>query len=294
MDDSALERRILGDALRQEGYDIKEFADGRDVLASLREGSEPDPDMVLLDAMMPGLDGFATCEAVKGMWKNRSVPVVMITAREDAASIDRAFDCGADDYVVKPVNMALLCRRIEMIVKARRADEMIRMMAYHDSLTGLPNRRLFESELSRLMTRKGSDGNALAIVFLDLDRFKLVNDRMGHAAGDQLLVEMARRFRQAVRSTDFVARLGGDEFMMILPQVDGLQSLLPVISPVFAACDRPVPVEGVDARIGVSVGVSFYPRDGEDINGLMKKADFALYQSKEKNGNTFTCFSGCN
>jgi diguanylate cyclase (GGDEF)-like protein len=105
---------------------------------------------------------------------------------------------------------------------------------------------------------------------------------------------MARRFRDVVRSTDFVARLGGDEFMMILPQVGDLKTLLPIISSVFEACDRPAFLEGGEVRIGISMGVSFFPKDGSDLNELMKKADLSLYQSKAKKGHTFTCYSDPN
>lgn len=293
VDDSGLERRILSDILQVSGYEVKEFADGKDVLTWLKCIDGRWPDMILLDAMMTVLDGFSTCEAIKKLPRGHAVPILMITARDDDTAIETAFDCGAEDYIVKPVNVALLRRRIEMILKARRADEMVRLMAYHDPLTGLPNRRFFESELSRWLNYAVKEDETLAIAFLDLDQFKKVNDSMGHDAGDELLVEMARRFRKAVRPTDFVARLGGDEFLMLLPQVSDIKTLLPVISQVFETCDRPLLIKGVETRVGVSVGVSFYPLDGNDGIGLMKKADQALYQSKELCGNTFTCYSGC-
>lgn len=293
VDDSGLERRILGDMLRNYGYAVKEFVDGKDVLTWLKCVDDPWPDMILMDAMMTVLDGFSTCEAIKALPRGSSVPILMITARDDAAAIDRAFDCGAEDYIVKPVNDALLRRRIDMIIRARRVDEITRLMAYQDFLTGLPNRRRFEDQLKHWVDRSKTASNTLAVIFLDLDHFKEVNDRMGHAAGDQLLVEIARRFQKAIRSTDFIARLGGDEFMMILPQVNDLKTLLPIISAVFEACDHPVTIATQNIQIGVSVGISFFPRDGCESNTLMQKADQALYRSKERCGNTFTCYSDC-
>ena len=294
VDDSGLERRVLGDMLQEYGYAVKEFVDGKDVLTWLELVEDPWPDMILMDAMMTVMDGFSTCEAIKALPKGPAIPILMITGREDAAAIDRAFDCGAEDYIVKPVNDALLRRRIAMIVKARQADEMTRLMAYQDSLTGLPNRRHFEEQLKKCLSYAQKSIAPLAIIFLDLDRFKEVNDRKGHAVGDQLLIEMARRFKKAVRSTDFVARLGGDEFMMILPQVGNMKTLLPIISAVFEVCDHPVAVEVSDIEIKVSAGISFFPQDGCEINVLMQKADQALYRSKERNGNTFSCYSNCN
>ena len=294
VDDSGLERRVLGDMLLEYGYAVKEFVDGKDVLTWLELVEDPWPDIILMDAMMTVMDGFSTCEAIKALPKGPAIPILMITGREDAAAIDRAFDCGAEDYIVKPVNDALLRRRIAMIVKARQADEMTRLMAYQDSLTGLPNRRHFEEQLKKCLSYAQKSIAPLAIIFLDLDRFKEVNDRKGHAVGDQLLIEMARRFQKAVRSTDFVARLGGDEFMMILPQVGNMKTLLPIISAVFEVCDHPVAVEVSDIEIKVSAGISFFPQDGCEINVLMQKADQALYRSKERNGNTFSCYSNCN
>ena len=291
VDDSGLERRILRDELQNKGFLVREFVDGSDVVTWLRCIEESWPDMILLDAMMAVMDGFSTCEAIKKLPQGRNVPILMITSRDDTVAIEKAFDCGADDYIVKPVNMTLLCRRIEMIIKARQADETIRRMAFHDPLTGLPNRRLFENELSRWLSHAQRNNEPLAGAFLDLDRFKHINDNWGHAAGDKVLIEMAQRFRKAVRTADFVARLGGDEFMMILPGVCDMKSLLPVVSSVFAACDRPISLDGAEVQMGVSMGVSFFPRDGNDINTLMKKADKALYRSKKKNGNTFTCYS---
>ena len=291
VDDSALERRMLRDELQNRGYRVREFVDGSDVLTWVRCLDDNWPDMILLDAMMKVMDGFATCEAIKSLPQGHDLPILMITARDDEKAINQAFDSGATDFIVKPVNMQLLCRRIDILIRARQADQMLRLMAFHDPLTGLPNRNLFESELSRWLDRAQRVRRPLAIVFLDLDRFKLVNDNLGHSAGDRLLQEMSRRFRQAVRSDDFVARLGGDEFIFILPDVHDAKTLLPVISSVFEACDYPVEIDGQQVRVGLSMGVSFFPQDGAEIKMLMKKADEALYRAKEKMGNAFICFS---
>ena len=291
VDDSALERRVLRDELQNRGYRVREFVDGSDVLTWLRCLDDNWPDMILLDAMMKVMDGFATCEAIRTLPQGHDLPILMITARNDEIAINQAFDSGATDFIVKPVNMQLLCRRIDILLRARQADQMIRVMAFHDPLTGLPNRNLFECELSRWLARAQRVQQPLAILFLDLDRFKRVNDSFGHSAGDQLLQEMSRRFRQAIRSGDFVARLGGDEFIFILPDVHGAKTLLPVISSVFGTCDYPVIIDRNQVQVSVSIGVSFFPQDGTENKMLMKKADEALYCAKEKMGNAFVCFS---
>jgi diguanylate cyclase (GGDEF)-like protein len=294
VDDSALERRVLRDELQNRGYRVREFVDGRDVLAWLRCLDGNWPDMILLDAMMKVMDGFATCEAIRTLPPGHDLPILMITARNDDMAINQAFDSGATDFIVKPVNIQLLCRRIDILIRARQADQLLRLMAFHDPLTGLPNRNSFERELAGRLEWAQRTQRSWAIVFLDLDRFKLVNDNLGHAAGDQLLQEVSRRFRQAIRSGDFVARLGGDEFIFILPDVHDVQTLLPVISSVFEACDYPVEINGQQVRVGLSMGVSFFPQDGMAIKMLMKKADEALYRAKEKMGNAFVCFSELN
>ena len=291
VDDSALERRVLRDEMQKRGYRVREFVDGSDVLTWLRCLDDNWPDMILLDAMMKVMDGFATCEAIKSLPQGHDLPILMITARDDENAINQAFDRGATDFIVKPVNMQLLCRRIDILLRARQADRMIRAMAFHDPLTGLPNRNLFECELTRWLAQAHRGQRPLAILFLDLDRFKLVNDSLGHAAGDQLLQEMSRRFRQAIRSDDFLARLGGDEFIFILPDVHGAKTLLPVISSVFETCDYPVIIDCNQVQVSVSIGVSFFPLDGTEIKLLMEKADEALYRAKEKRGNAFSCFS---
>ena len=281
VDDSALERRVLRDELQNRGYRVREFVDGSDVLTWVRCLDDNWPDMILLDAMMKVMDGFATCEAIKSLPQGHDLPILMITARDDEKAINQAFDSGATDFIVKPVNMQLLCRRIDILIRARQADQMLRLMAFHDPLTGLPNRNLFESELSRWLDRAQRVRRPLAIVFLDLDRFKLVNDNLGHSAGDRLLQEMSRRFRQAVRSDDFVARLGGDEFVVLIYEnqkkvVEAyLKALIDQVNDYNERGELPFPIH-------FSYGMTIFNKTYQNLQELVRHSDRLMYQEKQK------------
>ncbi|WP_440994931.1 putative bifunctional diguanylate cyclase/phosphodiesterase [Arhodomonas sp. SL1] len=181
--------------------------------------------------------------------------------------------------------------------RARAAEERVahaqrvEYLAYHDNLTGLPNRALFTRLLTDRMRYTRRYGGKLALLFLDLDRFKNINDSLGHDAGDELLQEMGTRLEASVRESDTVARLGGDEFVVLLPQVDSGNQVVPVAEKILAAVGRPFTLVGQEFRVTVSIGVTLYPDDGEDEQTLMKNADVAMYHAKEQGKNNFQFYS---
>ncbi len=177
------------------------------------------------------------------------------------------------------------------ISERRRSAELIWHQANFDELTGLPNRHMFMDRL-RQEARKADRGAAfLALLFLDLDRFKEVNDRLGHAAGDALLVEAARRIGACVRASDTLARLGGDEFTVILAGIDHVGSVERVAQALVAALARPFDIEGERVFVSSSVGVALYPPDAASVGELLERADQAMYASKQAGGNRFSCFT---
>jgi diguanylate cyclase (GGDEF)-like protein/PAS domain S-box-containing protein len=177
------------------------------------------------------------------------------------------------------------------IVERRQAEARVHHMAYHDSLTGLPNRALLADRLERAILAAGRAGTRLAVMFLDLDRFKTINDSLGHATGDFLLKEVAGRLCQAVRASDTVARLGGDEFVVLVPGAGTLEECSQVGDKIIEVLGAPVRFEGHDLHISPSIGICVYPQDGLDVDLLMRHADAAMYQAKAAGRNNYQFFT---
>ncbi|WP_198411342.1 putative bifunctional diguanylate cyclase/phosphodiesterase [Marinimicrobium alkaliphilum] len=169
--------------------------------------------------------------------------------------------------------------------------QKVEYLAFHDSLTDLPNRAYFSRLLTQSMLEARRYERQFALLFLDLDRFKHINDSLGHDAGDELLQEIARRLACAVRESDVVARLGGDEFVVLLPNIADPQHVSPVADKILAACAKPFTLVGQEFRVTVSIGITLFPRDGDDEQTLMKNADMAMYHAKALGKNNFQFFS---
>jgi diguanylate cyclase (GGDEF)-like protein/PAS domain S-box-containing protein len=176
------------------------------------------------------------------------------------------------------------------ITDRRRAEQKIEFLAYHDPLTGLPNRVLLQDRLQQAIAHAERSRTSVALVFMDLDNFKKVNDSLGHAAGDALLGEVARRLRACVRESDTISRQGGDEFVLILGELHGGEGSLPVLTKVMEALQEPYLHEGNELSTSASIGISLYPEDGSDFEALSKKADMAMYRAKEAGRNTYRFF----
>ena len=176
-------------------------------------------------------------------------------------------------------------------VRARkRAENQIAYQACHDALTGLPNRTLFHDRLTQALARARRQGGGLghlAVLFLDLDQFKVVNDTLGHAAGDRLLIEIASRLRRTVRESDTVARLGGDEFTFLLPGIQSGEDAARAAQKILDAVSRPLEIDGHRLYVTTSIGISLYPADGEETEALLSGADIAMYRAKDLGRNGF-------
>jgi diguanylate cyclase (GGDEF)-like protein len=181
-------------------------------------------------------------------------------------------------------------RRREAQAKIEHAEE-VEYLAYHDALTKLPNRSLFSKLLGQLIGQAQRHGKLLAVAFLDLDRFKQINDTLGHEAGDQLLQEVARRLKTCVRESDAIARLGGDEFVVLLPELRDEQDAANVARKILTALAKPFTLLGQDFRVTASIGISTYPVGGLDEQTLTKNADIAMYHAKEAGKNNFQFYS---
>lgn len=276
-DDDRATRFALRNVLEEEGYVVIEAQDGSRAIDRCRERT---PDLILMDARMPVMDGFAACQFIKEHEEYAHIPVLIITGLEDDDSIERAFAVGATDYVSKPLNFSVLRRRIAHLMHASRAEHTMRRLAYHDSLTGLPNRVYFTNQLNRLLHKRRERGESVAVMFIDVDRFKLINDTLGHDAGDMLLKIVAERVSGAVRENDLVARLGGDEFTIIIDNVDSREVLAMIARKICQAFTRPVAFLDREIFITLSIGISVFPHDATDLASLMKHADTAMFHAK--------------
>ncbi|WP_114970850.1 EAL domain-containing protein [Rhodoferax ferrireducens] len=279
VDDDRSTRSALRAALQRSGFVVTEAADGSEVEAEVQRMR---PDVILMDAMMPVMDGFTACARLQDSPEWCQIPVLMITALEDSASIERAFAAGASDYIPKPIHLAVVNQRVRRLVDATRAERHVRHLAYNDSLTGLPNRTLFNDHLSRCIARAEPTAKSLALLYLDLDRFKFVNDTLGHETGDKLLKTVAERIRGCVRASDCVARLGGDEFAIVLDDLPNVGIASGTAQKICHAVTAPFEIDGHDIVVSASIGIAVFPINGLDASTLLRHADTAMYRAKKK------------
>ena len=176
------------------------------------------------------------------------------------------------------------------ITEIRQKDEHIRHLAFHDALTGLPNRMLLQDRLNHAIEIARRDGSQVAVMFIDLDRFKVVNDSLGHDVGDMLLIQVTQRLGLCLRKSDTIARQGGDEFVVLLSDFEAIGEVAEVAEKIIAALVAPVKVREHEIHIGASIGIALYPQDGDDVTSLMRDADTAMYRAKNAGRNTFRFF----
>lgn len=184
----------------------------------------------------------------------------------------------------------LVCIETNLTVKKLQEAEL-RQKAYFDPLTQLPNRSMMEDELSRSLSIAIRYNRSMAVLFLDLDGFKEINDSFGHEVGDRLLIEVADRLRTMLRQGDFVARLGGDEFVILLNNIKSLMEVETAAQRILDTVNQPYSIDGKDLRIGTSVGISVYPQDDKDESGLLRDADLAMYQAKNRGKNNYVIYT---
>ncbi|MBN1537881.1 MAG: diguanylate cyclase [Anaerolineales bacterium] len=177
------------------------------------------------------------------------------------------------------------------ITERKAAEEQLKYLASHDTLTDLPNRALFNDRLNHALSLAKRNQHIIAVIFLDLDNFKMVNDTLGHEKGDELLIEVAQRITKCLRKSDTVARIGGDEFAFVLENITSRTDIIQILNKIFIAISAPIVIGGHVWNITPSVGVTLYPEDGEDAETLLKKADIAMYEVKERGKNDFHFFS---
>jgi diguanylate cyclase (GGDEF)-like protein/PAS domain S-box-containing protein len=409
-DDSKLMRATFRDFLENEGYDVIEAKNGKEALDLF---SKLKPDIILMDYVMPGIDGATACAQLQQLPEGNRTPVIMITSLDDEKSVNLAFHAGATDYISKPINWAVLRQRLSRMLKAKhtemvlkqseafsrsiidhavegiittaingiikyinpsaeqifgyvsseiigksinilipklhnddcdyhdvnyefmeknrelighrkdtstlpidlttsqfhvgekcfstiilrditerkRHEEMIKYQAFYDSLTGLPNRLLLKERINLEISHAKHNNLKFAVMYLDLDRFKLINDTLGHDIGDKLLKEASNRLKSCVGTNDTVARLGGDEFIILLSGITHEEYVGKIANNILDAIMQPILIDNHELYLTISIGITLYPDDGIDDETLLTNADVAMYRAKEKGKNNFKLYT---
>lgn len=231
--------------------------------------------------------GIAAVAAVPLMREGQAVGVILFHSKEAAA-----FDTETVELLERMAeNVVFAIDNFEREAERKRGEEHIQYLATHDGLTGLPNRVMFSHLLALTLDAAKRYHRRLALLFIDLDRFKFINDTLGHDAGDALLKEISARFKQTLRSSDAIARLGGDEFVLLIQEMNQPEQAAIVAKKILVAAAEPMMLAGQECRISASVGIAMFPEDGCDEQALTKSADVAMYHAKQEGKNNFQFFS---
>ena len=306
-DDEELNRDMLSRRLARYGYDVLAVSSGRETLAAIER---EDFAVLLLDVMMPEMSGLEVLRRVRQTRGPEQLPIIMVTARAQSEDIVEALDMGANDYVTKPVDMAVMLARIRGQIARRHADQWLR--ASHerlalavkqakvaDGLTGLPNRGMFADRVERLIDHgRRVPGFGFAVLFLDLDRFKNINDSLGYAAGNELILEAAKRLERIVREdgsdrqlsgpeleharlTDYaLARLGGDEFAVLVTGVRHPGDATRMANRILQGFSEPFEAGGETVFATVSIGAALSATGYQRAEHMLRDADIALDRAK--------------
>jgi diguanylate cyclase (GGDEF)-like protein len=296
VDDNRDNAEIIATRLRYRGYVIEEAATGRLALESIRRSP---PDLLLLDIMLPDIDGFEISRRIKGDPTLPFIPIILVTARDQTEDKVLGFDAGADDYLTKPINFSELEARVRAMLRIKRLqDELeeknreLQRISISDGLTGLYNHRHIHGLLRDEFERAGRTEAPLTVAMFDLDHFKLVNDTYGHQAGDRVLQQIADLLKQSARDIDRLGRYGGEEFLALLPATDSDGGEV-FVERVRAATERHA--FNIDAdqplRMTVSAGLATYPHPRIlNTEMLVRAADEALYAAKARGRNRVVRF----
>jgi diguanylate cyclase (GGDEF)-like protein len=279
VDDSATSLEAIRAVVEPLGANLTTVTSGEEALRHLLH--EPDIAAILLDIRLPGMDGFETAAAIRRRHKTRYVPIIFITGEDTPERSLEAYSSGAVDYIVKPFDPAVLRSKLSVFMdlhRLRRHAAALTHRALHDALTGLPNRELFFDRVEQALARARRRTVPLAVLFVDLDGFKQVNDVQGHEAGDAVLVEAGDRLRALVRTADTVARYGGDEFTVLAEDVGDVEAAQHLGERIADELSRPYPG---GLAVGASVGIAFTANPAATTpDGLIRRADHAMYRSK--------------
>ena len=291
VEDSYIERHKVGGYLTEWGFDHLAVGSGTEAV-KLLEAPDP-PNMALLDWMLPGLDGIDVCRRIRKLSTTGTyIYTVMLTAKNRKQDLLTAMEAGADDYLSKPVDPSELRARIMVGKRILELQQSLRFAATHDFLTNLLNRSEILAALEREFSRSGREGKAATLIMADIDHFKRVNDSLGHAAGDEVLKEVAKRLKADLRPYDVVGRYGGEEFLIILPGCDLVTGARRADEVRKLVAKDPILTPFGTTSTTVSMGVSVTTPDRDHtVSDFLHEADISMYAAKQNGRNRIELFS---
>jgi two-component system, cell cycle response regulator len=291
VEDSAIDRHQIGRYLKEWGLDFQVVGDGNAAWELLQK--QEAPGLILLDWMLPGVDGIELCRRIRTLGSDGTYfYTVMLTAKDKQQDLLTAMAAGADDYLAKPVDPSELRARVFVGKRILELQQSLRFAATHDFLTRLLNRAEILAGLKRELARSQRTGQAVAIILVDLDHFKQINDSFGHAAGDEALKEVTRRLKSDLRPYDLAGRYGGEEFLLILPTCDLRPATQRAEQLRLAVSQVPILTLSGSISVTLSLGVTVSNPDSQlTLEALLEEADQALYRAKERGRNCVQAFS---
>lgn len=285
VDDVAKNLQLLGNILKKENYRIAAANNGKQAVAI---ASDINPDLILLDVMMPEMDGFEACGKLKNIPETKDIPIIFLTAKVETEDMIKGFKAGAVDYVTKPFNSYELLARVKTHLELKisrdlleKKNKLLEILSITDGLTGLYNHRYIVDALSQRITETRRYGKPLSIVMLDIDYFKKINDKYGHVFGDEVLIKISSVIEETVRKVDIAGRYGGEEFLIVIPDTDS--------SGAYKTAERiresieKIKWDKDGQKVTISGGVCEFK--DEDSEKLIAKADKLLYRAKESGRN---------
>ncbi|MCH9643781.1 MAG: EAL domain-containing protein [Gammaproteobacteria bacterium] len=255
--------------------------------------------VIFLDVQMPEMDGYEVATCLMQNKETANIPIIFVTAINDSDSnILEGYKSGAIDYLTKPINPQILVAKTKIFIRLSEQQEALSSavkqldeLANNDSLTGLANRHQFNLFFEKLLANSKRYQREFALLLLDLDNFKLVNDNFGHNVGDQLLQVVSKCLQEHLRASDLIARLGGDEFVILLSELDVARNAGHVAENIARILSEPITIDGHKINTSVSIGIATYPFASDSVEGLFKAADIALYRAKDAGKSMFQYFT---
>lgn len=284
VDDQPSDARILQEAVGELAQ-VHIVHDSYKVLETARQYR---PDVVLLDIEMPGMSGFELCSLIKADPELCDAAIMFVTAHTQKENEIQALEFGGIDFIQKPLSIPVARAHIRAHLNLRTEAKRL---AYVDALTGLPNRMLLRDRTEQMLQKARRNGSRLALLLLDLDNFKGINDSLGHSTGDLILKEVGRRLSEASRDLDTVSRQGGDEFVILVSDLQRSEIISDHVERLLEIITLPMNIAGNRYDLSACIGISVFPDDGEDLEALYRQADSAMYQAKQEGRSRYRFFS---